>query len=279
MKNQGFYFEIRDLLTQFINAFDNIVIKRYDGSRNTLSKLQVRYVYSPKQRVVYDLVNTAQNITLPVISVSITSVKRAEDRVYNKISGFYYNQSTSVQYKQNSVHVRTPVPVDIDVSMSILAKYQTDIDQILSNFIPYSNPYIIISWKVPAEFSLSDDYEIRSEVMWSGNVSLAYPTELAASAKYIVSGDTTFTIKGWLFPAVDNASANIITIDANFRASSNVTTYQDLSGNTYSYPTSAHLYPDMETLLLSGNTSTGYISSFMLSSYALPVTPTVPLVT
>ena len=47
-----------------------------------------------------------------------------------------------------------PVPVNLEVSMSILARYMQDVDQIVSNFVPYNNPYIILSWKVP------DDYRI-----------------------------------------------------------------------------------------------------------------------
>ena len=33
MKEQSFNFEIKDLLTQFLAAFDDVVIKRYDANR------------------------------------------------------------------------------------------------------------------------------------------------------------------------------------------------------------------------------------------------------
>ena len=45
-----------------------------------------------------------------------------------------------------------PVPVNLEVSMSILARYMEDVDQIISNFAPYNNPYIILSWPVPKAF-------------------------------------------------------------------------------------------------------------------------------
>lgn len=73
-------------------------------------------------------------------------------------------------------------------------------DQILSNFIPYNNPYVILSWPLPDEFSTTIK-EIRSEVLWSGSVSLTYPDELQPNQPARVSADTSFTIKGWLFPA------------------------------------------------------------------------------
>lgn len=216
MKFETFHFEIKDLLTQFCNAFDSVVIKRFDKDRNVVSKINVRYLYSPKQRVLYDLVNKAQNIDIPCIAVTITGVSRDESRVFNKLSGFYENSvSKSYFYK-------TPIPVNIEVSMSIIAKYQTDIDQILTNFIPYTNPYIIISWKVPEGINLTNLQEIRSEVLWSGSMNMSYPTEIDGSAKYRITADTSFTIKGWMFRNDNNPVGNIYTIDSNFYSVSSI---------------------------------------------------------
>lgn len=210
MRFETFHFEIKDLLTQFCNAFDSIVIKRFNNQRQTVSKINVRYLYSPKQRVLYDIVNKAQNIDLPCIAITIGGIQRDDSRVFNKLSGFYENNvSKSYFYK-------TPVPVNITVNMSIIAKYQTDIDQILTNFIPYTNPYIVISWKVPTDIELPYMQEIRSEVMWEGGISLSYPTEIGAETKYRVTADTSFTIKGWLFRNDNNPVSNIYTVSANF---------------------------------------------------------------
>jgi hypothetical protein len=146
VKNETFHFEVKDLLTQFIAAFDDIIIKRYNKNREVVNNLQVRYVYSPKQRVMYDLVNRAQNLTVPVVSVSITSISRDESRVFNKIEGYYYSRGLDDKTGQpTSINYKSPVPINIGISMSILTKFQSDMDQILSNFIPYNNPYIIIS--------------------------------------------------------------------------------------------------------------------------------------
>ena len=92
MKGDPFYFEIKDVLTQFIAAFDDVVISRYNKERVIKDKIQVRYVYAPKQRVLHDLVNKAKHITLPAIAVSISSIKRDEKRVFNKLSGSYVSR-------------------------------------------------------------------------------------------------------------------------------------------------------------------------------------------
>lgn len=246
MQARAYHFEIKDLVTGFISAFDNIIIKRYDVNRQPVNNVQVRYVYAPKQRVLYDLVNKAQNITLPVVSVSIGSVNRNVDRVFNKKEGLLLS-STPSQYSR----IRMPVPVDITMNVSIIAKYQSDMDQILSNFIPYNNPYIIISWKIPAEFNTTETFEIRSEVLWSGSVNLTYPTDLNATEKYRVSADTSFTVKGWLFPAAGDYAKTIYEVIDNHYAVSDITTYAQLSGDTFTYPVSSGVVNELESFIIS----------------------------
>ena len=226
MKNQAYHFEIEDLITQFTTAFDDCVIKRFNGSREKKDQISVRYVYAPKQRVIYDIVNAGKNLTLPAVALNITSLTRDNSRVFNKLDGFYYPSTTKATPAAFSNHVHTPVPINIGINMSIIAKYQADVEQIISNFAAYTNPYIVLVWKIPAAYDLTQTYEIRTEVDWSGNIALNYPGDIAATDKYRLTADTSFTIKGWLFPeAPTESTKNIFFIDANFYAT------RSLSGN------------------------------------------------
>jgi len=257
------------LLTQFVSAFDDIIINRYDNNRVPQNKVQVRYVYAPKQRVLYDLVNLAQNITVPVVSVSISNVSRDEVRVFNKINGYYFANGTSdTNPGATSTHYNSPVPINITVNMSIMTKYQTDMDQILSNFIPYNNPYIILSWKVPLDLSpqgFATPQEIRSEVLWSGNVNLTYPTDIQSTDKYKIVGDTSFTIKGWLFPSVQNSVGNIFYIDSNFYVPSLLTSVNELTA--INYTNKSNTDPNL-------NTTTETVSTYAFPQITPPVTYT-----
>jgi len=212
MRNQSYYFEIKDIVTQFVAAFNDIIINRYNKDKDIVDKIQTRYVYSPKQRVLHDLVNKAQHITLPVVAVSISSINRDESRVFNKIFGEY----DALKSGQETKFLPSPIPINIGIDMSILARYQTDMDQIISNFIPYNNPYIIISWPVPTSLSPTLK-EIRSEVMWDGNLSINYPNELQPNQPARVAADTSFTVKGWIFPGKQiQDGKNILYINTNF---------------------------------------------------------------
>ena len=187
MKNYTFHWELKDLIVQFIGALDEGIVRRYDENKDVEKEVEVRYVYAPKSRVVHWLVNKQQHITLPVASVYINSISRDPSRVFNKIDGPTYLGGDVTNPLQ-------PVPVDISISLSLLAKYQSDMDQMVTNFVPYFDPYIILSWKHP-----SVEREIRSEVLWDGSLNFNYPTEVTATESYRIGIDTSFTIKGWLF--------------------------------------------------------------------------------
>jgi len=45
---------------------------------------------------------------------------------------------------------------------------------------------------------------------------MTYPTDIDSSTPFRVAADTTFTIKGWLFPQAQGPINNIFVIDANF---------------------------------------------------------------
>lgn len=225
MQKYTYHYEIRDLLAQFLQAFDGAIIKRYNNNRVVGNTVGVRYVYAPKQRVLHDLINKAQHLTLPAVSFWITNIRRDPARVFNKLDGPYWVNSAEDNYNGSvSNKILQPVPVDIEISVSILTRFQSDMDQILSNFIPYNDPYFIISWTrdgIP-------NSEIRSEVLWSGNIALSYPIEQNPAQPTRVTGDTSFTLKGWLFKADTDAVGRIFKIDTNFYPVSATPTLQNI---------------------------------------------------
>ncbi len=187
-----------------MKALDDCVIKRYDEDRVAQDDIEVRVMYSPKSRTLYNLVNKQQVMELPVISVSLGGIQRQPNRVFNKIDGPMMLQETLSSPLQ-------PVPVSITMNVSILTKYQNDMDQIVSNIIPYFDPYIILSWTHPEM-----QQEIRSKVEWSGSISYSYPNDVAATTAYRQSADMTFTIEGWLFKKSESAAGIIHEIITTF---------------------------------------------------------------
>lgn len=220
MKNYTFNWEVQTLIEQFVSAFNDVIIKRYDNTKTLTAPLsgnKVRFVYSPKSRVYQNLSNPAPGgISVPVIAVNISKIERDATRVFNKNDGFLISYDPK-DYSGNFLKkIPQPVPINVGIEMTIITKYQSDMDQILANFIPYCDPYIIISWKIPDVNQSSTPYEIRSEVLWSGNVALTYPDNLGPNAPYRIQASTSFTIKGWMFKRMDEIVKKIYTINSKY---------------------------------------------------------------
>lgn len=214
MKNRPYYFEIKNLITQFMGAFNDIAIKRYDADRKTDGEyVGVGFLYAPRSRVIEDIINKSRQIPLPVISISINNISRDPERVFNKVDGHFINTSSDADFLRK---IPQPVPINIRINMSIVARYQADAEQILSNFIPYCDPYIAVSWKLPTTEDTSYEKEIRTIIEWGGDVNIQYPIELASNQLARVTADTSFTIKGWLFKQIDENISKIYKIKNTF---------------------------------------------------------------
>ena len=260
MKNRAFNWEIHDLIGQFIAAFDDVVIGRFNRNRVEQDRIEVAYLYQPKARVLHDIENRAQNLKLPIGAIVIESISRNNERVFNKIEGFTYPARREDRFTKQTVKIPPVVPVDIRVKLSLLATYQTDIDQLISNFAAYANPYIIISWQVPEEFGLPVTMPLNTKVEWDGNISISYPLDINHSARSVITADASFLIEGWLFKEIVDPIENIYFIDANFYntrilSAGNFITYDDyatLSGADYSYREGEISITNIDTVSISG---------------------------
>lgn len=209
MRKYTFDFEIETMIKMLASALDDIIVKRYNQFREPQDSIRCRFVYAPKQRVLADLLDKAQNLQLPVVALTNGGISRDPNRVFNKIQGSYMTSSDPTKTNK----LLQPVPIDLNIGMTILTRFQSDFDQIVTNFVPYFDPYIIISWRTPS----MPDYEIRSQVVWSGNIAATYPYDINSTQVARVEGTTSFTFKGWLFKAKPSSpEGTIFTINANY---------------------------------------------------------------
>ena len=113
MKSRPFYFEIKDMLTQFVAAFDDIVIGRFNRNREEKDRINVRYVYAPKQRVLYDIINENKTLTLPVVSVNVTGVSRDETRVLLHLDLGAHTTPELLTPKRNRIEKKNKTVVEV----------------------------------------------------------------------------------------------------------------------------------------------------------------------
>jgi hypothetical protein len=203
------------MITMLLAALDNVIIKRYNADRSSQEQLKVRFIYAPKERVLFDIIDKAQTIQLPVVAITNGGFQRDPSRVFNKIQGSYV-ASTALGYAQP---LPQPMPIDLNINVTILTRYQRDFDQICS-MLAYCDPYIALSWRTPS----APDEEIRSLAHWSGGVNTTYPVDIASSQVARVEGTTAFVIKGWLFKSAPTPGDALI-----YNIMADLATIQDLT--------------------------------------------------
>lgn len=214
MKTYNYNWEVKNLVTLFINALNDVIIKRYDDTHLSHDDIHVNFRYSPKTRTLHDLVNKNMHLQLPIISCYITGITREVGRVFNNIEGSYWNLSPQVT---GSEHMLQPLPVKIKMGVSIIGRYQTDIDQIIDNIFVWFDPYIVVSSEVPFF-----PHEMRACIMWDEHISMEYPLDIDATKPYRIVGNTSFDILGWLYKPSASPIGKIYKIDTSFIAVSNV---------------------------------------------------------
>ena len=272
--------EVKSLVTQFLDALSHIIIQRKEKDGTVVDQIEVNIVYAPKQRVLYDLINKNQHITIPVISCYITNFARDPQRVFNKIQGSTYNMLPATS---GSEQLLQPLPINITMGVSIICRYQTDLDIIMGNIFAYFDPYIIVSWLDP----VLNFTEVRSTVRWSESVNIQYPLETAANQPTRIIADTSFTIAGWLYKKELPDIGKIYKITTNFASVSELEMSYSLltalqtpdSTDTFvisAIPQIQRVFPDysltgVETEFMMVGSNFNFKDHFLSGMYAVPM--------
>lgn len=259
MKTYTHHHEIRILLSQIVNALGGIVLKRLDEIDNVSyeDEVEIRTIYAPKQRVLFDIVNKNQHIKIPCLSVNMRNMRYDAQRAFNKIEGFIANAETI----KGGGKFPQPVPVKFDLDCSLFCRYQRDADQFITCLFTNFYPYIVLSYKHPD----LENVEVRVLLEWSQNLNFNYPSDITGSQPYRLLVDTAFTVSGWLYRNASNPYGTIYNIDARYTAVSSIiddydylsafesditTDYRYISGR----PFISNVSPDM--LYMEGNGTT-----------------------
>lgn len=182
----------------FQRVFSNIQIERTDKNGNT-SWLKVPCVMGQRSRILKSLENAERRsmYKFPMIVINRTGYQRQGDRLNSLHNEVKYEISS----KRRLYEKLTPVPIDISYDVSVMAKYQADIDKIASNFMVFFNSNIFVSQEHPKY----EGVKLNNEIIMSDSVSEEHPDELDPSADDIVTSNFSFTFKTYLFGGTSKA--------------------------------------------------------------------------
>ena len=209
----------RKSIIAFGTIFNNIVIKRRSGSSN-LETLKVPIKYGPTQKFLAIIAaepspqREQTQIQLPRMSFEIKGLQYDGSRKLVPTQFAKTSPPTGadkdgkpVQYSQF-----LPVPYNLDMEMSIIAKNQDDGLQILEQILPNFHPSLNVSIEV-----IDETHEERDIAIVLNNVDYTDDYEGDFSQRRTLIWTLRFTIKTYLFGPV-NAQRDIRKVVLDYRS-------------------------------------------------------------
>jgi hypothetical protein len=198
--------EIQIATAQTIDVFNDIVIDRRTSKNEVQKLIRVPCLYGARSRILKSQENRNGTLKLPILCVLITGISRDTSRVHSVNDSL--NFQTSFEPDKINLSQNIAVPVNITYSLSIITKYQEDMDQIASNFMAMMNPDIYVVWPNPK----NPEENLKSQIIWDGSINISYNEEIGDTDPARITGDASFTYKTWIFPGLFNDIKNGPTI-------------------------------------------------------------------
>lgn len=161
-KNNPYYHEtIKNLITAFGSLFSDLTIVHYDDDGEKQKVIQVPIAYGPKNKWLSrlkeqpDLNKGGVQITLPRMAFEITNYRYDSTRKIGTQGTFVTGSIGDSRAK-----VFNPVPYDVFITLSTLAKDQDDSLKMLEQILPYFSPQLTLSVELLPQFGIRKDVPI-----------------------------------------------------------------------------------------------------------------------
>ena len=190
-------FEIEDILKQFIALIDKAIIMRYEkveNERRLVQTITPLYKFSTKSRVLLLSLNSSKNYTLPVVAIELTGISADKERMAAKNHPIHHFQNGLLEAYNR------PTPITIQLKVSIITKYVTDLYQIYGKLATQFQPELFYSWAVPTNQKIHAVEELRNKIEWDFNITFDNREKITENDEDRFVGTMNFTVQGWLFP-------------------------------------------------------------------------------
>lgn len=180
--------------------FNDIDVNRYDRSGARIQTIRVPIAYGPKEKFLARLrqdanLDRAVATQLPRMSFEITDMSYAPTRTLNKLI-----KNTSTGSTDNSLQSQfTPVPYDINITLSAMFANNEDAVQVVEQILPYFRPEFTHSVKLIPE---TGHYFDVPTVLGGMSIEDTYEADFQTRRAIIYSFQ--FVVKGYIFGPVSN---------------------------------------------------------------------------
>jgi len=183
---------IRKCVVAFGTLFNNIEVRKETGG-TTYQKMKVPLAYGPRQKFLARLeaqpdLNKKVAITLPRISFELSGITYDSTRKLSPITADYKKDGKSAR------KIYTPVPYNLDFSLSILSKTNDEALEIVEQMLPIFQPAYNVTIKI-----IDDINEYRDIPIVLNSLSYSDEYEGNFEQRKLTTIDATFTMKAYIF--------------------------------------------------------------------------------
>tara|TARA_B100000927_G_scaffold291413_1_gene293497 strand:- start:6186 stop:6983 length:798 start_codon:yes stop_codon:yes gene_type:complete len=195
----------RKTVIAFGTLFNNIEIKRTEGSKTEVMKVPL--AYGPKDKFLARIKQTGDLTTKKAVQITLP-------RISFEISGFAYDATRKVSPTQVLRFTGTdsktrksfmPVPYNVDFELAILAKNQDDGLQILEQILPFFQPMFNITLNLQEAIGEVKDFPVTlNSVVYEDDYEGDFTTR--RTLIYTLS----FTAKTYIYGPVTDVTDKLI---------------------------------------------------------------------
>jgi T4-like virus Myoviridae tail sheath stabiliser len=171
--NFGMYYITSIQVMQYLSS---LKIARKDQNGDNSAVYDVRTVAGEKDAVVYDMMSGnppkfANKMPFIVVEQNTGTLTYASDRERNPNDRYYRNYSDN-GYPINRENYR-PQPVNLSYKVTVFARFQEDMEQILQNILFWFRPYVTVRMDTLNLIGYETDPEKVTNIrlMWDGSAA------------------------------------------------------------------------------------------------------------
>jgi len=212
MLSPTFFFNqtIRRYTLAFGKIFSNVYVHRMDPYSTVYDTFKVPLHQASKKKFYLQLLqNTgpdnlkAISILLPRISFVLTNVAYDASRQRNQTNTYKKFDDTDVN---KVLRLFEPVPYNFNYSMTVWTINEVDGHQIIEQILPYFSPFYTITVNEIPELGIKRDVPLELNTSnYDLNIDSGEDTNMR-----LVKWDFSFTMKGYLYKAIDPGNYAII---------------------------------------------------------------------
>lgn len=200
---------IKNITTALLDMFNDIIIKKYDKSKNVVQNYIVPLQFGPLEKAQQENLNqhyyTTDNVEqgkrfymmIPRMALILNGISYDADRAYGVNEWRYWFGSTyglSAVTNDDVFSDYQPTPYNLEYSLSVRSDSLDYLAQILENILPYFNPKLFLRVKEFSFMNIERDLPVSV-----GSVAPEFIEDIGENDDRYVNATLNLTVEAFMY--------------------------------------------------------------------------------